>query len=161
MKALIIDNKVRLFKFAHDQITLTGVVPMGNLQKMKEATKCNFISVKKIPSNFKHHAGQMCEVVYRVRVSNIEDFLKTTASPALCINAKEYASMLEDSVFSLNYLYNYLPTQDLALYAFGNPILPKRKEAMNIYKDAQGKKISLHRRERYIKKFGRWFSLQS
>lgn len=161
MKALIIENRIKLFVDDRQRVNLIGIVPKGNIQRMKELTGCKILSVEKHTASFNHNAGELCRIVYRVELCNILPYLKHSDSARYCENAKEYANLLGVSIHDLGYCFLYLLTDKLPLYAFGYPKKPKTKTGMSIYQDINGKRISLHRNERYIKKFGRWFSLKS
>lgn len=161
MKAVIIDNQVLLVKQDFDRVEIKVTLPVRNIQKMKEATDCYIFSVEKTTLPFHHHAGEIAIVTISVRVGAILPFMQTS-SPADCTNASLYASLLGAGRFDLNAAHHALPSDKFNLYAFGNlPPYLTSNNTMNNYKDADGVRISLHRNENYVHKFGRWFSKEN
>ena len=157
MKAVIIDNQVLLVKYDFDRVKIKVTLPVRNIQKMKEATGCYIFSVEKTTLPFNHRAGEITIVTISVRLQAILPYMQK-ASPAVCDNAADYARLLGIEKYDLNFEYHKLPSDTLNLYAFGYLPPYVAPNTMNNYKDANGVRISLHRNENYLKKFGRWFS---
>lgn len=160
MKAVIIDNQVLLVKYDFDRVEIKVTLPMRNIQRMKEATGCRILAVEKTTLPFHHLAGQIAIVTISVRLEAILPYMQK-ASPANCTNAVDYARLLGIEKHDLNFEYHKLPSDTFNLYAFGNLPPYVSPNTMSTYRDAKGVRISLHRNENYVKKFGRWFSKEN
>lgn len=160
MKAVIIDNQVRLVKYDSNRVTIKVTLPMRNIQRMKEKTDCYILAVEKTRLPFHHLAGQVAIATISVRIGAILPYMQT-ASARDCINAADYARLLQINPYNLNYEYQKLPSDAFRLYAFGDLSPYTAPNTMTTYRDAKGVRISLHRNENYVKKFGRWFSKEN
>ena len=75
METIFINNKIQLIENS-TTFEVKVICPKRNIQKMIVATKGRFISKKELRLNFNHNAGQIFEVIIKVRFEDVKQFLK-------------------------------------------------------------------------------------
>ena len=141
-------------------ITITLIVPAGNIQRMIDATNCTVVSKQRVELAFNHHAGVTYSVTILVRFGNIKKYLKSDHISG-AVNVKEYLDIIGyDGRFGISYNDSNLITDKCNLYAFGELYRPVVRRGVNgIYVNKEGKKISLTKTDKYVNFKGEYFRL--
>ena len=168
MKAVIIDNKIRLVKES-DLLNVNIICPARNIQKMINETGCRIISKTDAFLNYKNNAGKVFELNIQVKFSNIEKYLKVETIWN-CENKASYIEMLGvKSVGNIPYHDSNLPSNFVnSLYAFGNcSYLGVPSFCTEYYPLTNGKVKVIYLndtqhtdfgKKRYMKNAGTWYS---
>jgi len=144
MKAIVLNNRLKLISRDNDWITITIQIPLRNLQNLQEKTGCKILKKQPKILDFNHHAGIVANVTIWVAFNKIEPYLKRKQITKETEGINEYLFLLDKSGFDLFYHEQNLLSDDVALYAFGNCWKYESKISNNtLYYNKYGKKISL------------------
>lgn len=163
LQAVAIDNQVKLLTNSSN-VKLTLLVPRGNIERMKQLTKCKILAKERTTVNFNHHAGDLYKVSVSVKWGNVSGYFRRTVSANTCTNAREYSNMLGVDTLVLNWIYYQITdTSKIPLYAFGEPVIRVKLQRNNgIYQNLKGETISLSRKfDKHVNFKGTWYRLIS
>ena len=159
MKAIIIENKIRLVSNEFESIRVNVICPARNIQKMEEETGCIILSKKETVLNYNHHAGTVYAITISVQFNRIEKYLNTK-NVRDCENKANYFDLLSaENCGFYDSEVNLKANEITGLYIFGDCSKYTNTKLACFPYYAPGKKVKyFNSNKRYYKNCDTWYS---